>query len=167
MAFTPTGEQKDIIEADLVSQCVIACAGSGKTATAVRRMLEIRRRLGPARGYVALLSYSNVAVESFRSEYKALSHRGRDFSSRVVVATVDAFITSHIVLPHSAREMGCSRQPFLIRGGEPFLNGHKINNGTYPSPMRKRIFRVSMDSAGNVTYSLKSFKGPAIPLSKI
>lgn len=129
MDFTPTKEQLAIINADLVPQCVIACAGSGKTTTAVRRMFEIRRRLGHARGYVALLSYSNVAVENFRSEYAALSSQVRDLSPRVLIATVDAFITSHIVLPHAAREMGCTSQPFLVRGPNHDGRDEQARNG--------------------------------------
>ena len=54
--FEPTEEQRAIIDADLVSLAVVACPGSGKTTTAVRRLKEIRRRLAGSRGYVALLS---------------------------------------------------------------------------------------------------------------
>nr|WP_239483222.1 hypothetical protein [Burkholderia sp. MS455] len=36
----------------MVPLCVIACAGSGKTKTAVHRLVRIRRNLGEARGRV-------------------------------------------------------------------------------------------------------------------
>lgn len=58
MEFIATPEQAKIIEAEIVGQKVTACAGSGKTATAVRRVIEVRRQLSESRGYVALLSYS-------------------------------------------------------------------------------------------------------------
>lgn len=136
MAFSPTLEQKAIIEAPLVPQHVIACAGSGKTATAVRRLLEIRKRLGRTRGYVALLSYSNVAVDTFRAEYEKVSACASDLSDRVVIATVDSFITKNVLLPHAGRVMVSSRQPFLVHGHEPFLSAFKMFNGTHNTDIK-------------------------------
>ncbi|MGH8506916.1 MAG: UvrD-helicase domain-containing protein, partial [Stenotrophobium sp.] len=112
MDFKPTSEQKAIIEADLSSQCVIACPGSGKTATAVRRLLELRRRLGRSHAYVVLLSYSNVAVETFRREYQRLARGIPDLSPRVLIDTVDSFIVTNIVRPHGAQTMGASQAPY-------------------------------------------------------
>ncbi|MFT3736419.1 MAG: ATP-dependent helicase [Rhodocyclaceae bacterium] len=125
--FIATPEQKAIIEAELKPIAVVACPGSGKTATAVRRVAEIRRRLenDNDRGHVALLSYSNVAVDTFRSEYRLL--RGRDDGSdRVIIQTVDAFITSFLLRPHGSRVMGCTRTPFLVLGDEPFLANYRF-----------------------------------------
>jgi superfamily I DNA/RNA helicase len=78
VTITPTAEQRAAIEDSLVSQAIVACAGSGKTMSAVRRVIEIRRRMKQRKGYVALLSYSNVAVDTFRVEYDKLarSYRG-------------------------------------------------------------------------------------------
>lgn len=123
--FEPTAEQKAIIGADLSPLAVIACPGSGKTATAVRRVAEVRRRLEGTRNHVALLSYSNVAVETFRREYKSL--RGVDGDSdRVVIQTVDSFITTFVLRPHGSRVMDCERTPFLVLGGEPFLSSYRF-----------------------------------------
>jgi superfamily I DNA/RNA helicase len=123
--FDPTPEQRAIIGADLVSLAVVACPGSGKTTTAVRRLAEIRRRLAGSRGCVALLSYSNVAVDTFRNEYKLLTGRSGDHD-RVVFHTVDAFIATYLLRPHGARIMNCTRTPFLVLGGEPFLSSYAI-----------------------------------------
>lgn len=158
MAFIATREQKAIIEADPVSQQVIACAGSGKTATAVRRLRELRGRLGTARGYVALLSYSNVAVDTFREEYNNLAKDQQTLSNRVVIQTVDSFITSNILLPHAARTMGCDRQPFLVRGGEPFLNAFKVFNGQHNVDIEH--LHVSLDKGGLLVFSESSRNGP-------
>jgi superfamily I DNA/RNA helicase len=158
MAFVATTEQKAIIEADPVSQQVIACAGSGKTATAVRRLKELRGRLGTARGYVALLSYSNVAVDTFREEYNSLAKSQRTLSNRVAIQTVDSFITSNILLPHAARTMGCDRQPFLVRGGEPFLNSFKVFNGEHNVDIEH--VHVSLDGNGELAFSESSRNGP-------
>ena len=121
--FTPTPEQIAIIEAPLEPHCIIACPGSGKTATAVRRVLEVRRRLGSIRGYVALFSYSNVAVDTFRKEYLNLSSSHPGLSSRVVIETFDSFIATYLIRPHGATVMGCVNQPFLVSGSESFLKG--------------------------------------------
>lgn len=126
--FEPTPEQRAIIDADLVSLAVVACPGSGKTTTAVRRLAEIRRRLAGSRGYVALLSYSNVAVDTFRNEYRLLTGRtGED--DRVVFHTVDSFIATYLLRPHGARVMNCGRTPYLVQGGEPFLANYAVGEG--------------------------------------
>lgn len=135
-AFTPSPQQKLIIEAGLVSQRVIACAGSGKTATAVRRLAEVRRQLGASRQYVALLSYSNVAVETFRAEYAKLNAGQHGLSSRVLICTVDAFVTSHILSPHAASTMQCARRPYLVNGHEPFLKRFTFFNGKFNEEIR-------------------------------
>ncbi|MBB5428288.1 superfamily I DNA/RNA helicase [Paraburkholderia sp. JPY158] len=132
MEFQPTKEQSDIINADLSPHCVIACPGSGKTATAVRRLLKIRTRLQDARGYIALFSYSNIAVETFRGRYRELSAGLPPFADRVLIETADAFLASYILRPHGGRVMEASRAPFLVTGNEPFLRGAKISDGTYP-----------------------------------
>lgn len=126
--FEPTEEQRAIIDADLVPLAVVACPGSGKTTTAVRRLNEVRRRLADSRGYVALLSYSNVAVDTFRDEYRLLTGRSGE-DDRVVFHTVDAFIATYLLRPHGARVMRCSRTPFVVLGSEPFLANYSINLG--------------------------------------
>ena len=126
--FDPTPEQQAIIDAELVSLAVVACPGSGKTTTAVRRLAEIRRRLESSRGYVALLSYSNVAVTTFRDEYRCLTGRTGD-DDRVVFHTVDSFIATYLLRPHGARIMKCARTPFLVQGGEAFLTNYAVGEG--------------------------------------
>lgn len=125
--FEATREQAAIINAALEPLAVVACPGSGKTATAVRRVAEVRSRLEAqgSRGHVALLSFSNVAVETFRNEYRKLRERDGD-SDRVVIQTLDSFITSYVLRPHGARAMGCTRTPYLVLGGEQFLAGYRF-----------------------------------------
>jgi hypothetical protein len=64
-------KQKEILELPLVPICVTACAGSGKTRTAVHRLEAMRRLLDDRHGMIALLSFSNVAVDTFRKDYFA------------------------------------------------------------------------------------------------
>jgi superfamily I DNA/RNA helicase len=142
MEFQLTKEQAAIINADLSPQCVIACPGSGKTATAVRRLLEIRTRLRETRGHIALFSYSNIAVETFRGRYRELSAGLPAFANRVLIETADAFLASYILHPHGARVMGASRVPFLVTGDEPFLRGARISDGTYPHDISELRIRL-------------------------
>lgn len=121
----------------MVPLCVIACAGSGKTKTAVQRLVQMRRGLGNARGRVALLSFSNVAVDTFRKAYDVLA---RDLPSdvdrdRVEIDTLDGFITSTILRPHGHRTMGASQAAYLVTGGETFLGGFTFKTSTYPMPI--------------------------------
>lgn len=161
MSFQGTAEQTSIIHADLVSQRIVACAGSGKTATAVRRLFEIRRRLETQRGYVVLLSYSNTAVDTFRKEYESLSIESPQLSRRVLIATVDSFITSQILLPHASRRMGCTRQPFLVRGDEPFLKSFGVFNGTHNVSIG--TLHVSIDK-DDFVFTESSFRGVRKPV---
>jgi len=133
-----TTEQQNVVDAPMVPLCVIACAGSGKTKTAVHRLVRMRRSLGEARGRVALLSFSNVAVDTFRKAYDDLasslpSSAGR---SRVDIDTLDGFITSHIVRPHGHRTMKSSRAAFLVTGDEAFLEGFKFPTSSFPQSIK-------------------------------
>lgn len=134
-----TPEQQDIVDAPMVPLCVIACAGSGKTKTAVHRLVQIRRNLGEARGRVALLSFSNVAVETFSKAYDRLasslpSSVGR---SRVDIDTLDAFITTNIIRPHGHRTMNSTQGAFLVNGGAAFLEGFKFPTSSFPQSINK------------------------------
>jgi superfamily I DNA/RNA helicase len=127
-------EQSAIIDASLDPMAVIACAGSGKTLTAVRRLAEIRRQLGNHRGWVALLSFSNVAVDIFRQSYQPLVREMSVGSGghRVDIDTMDGFITRHVLHPHAHRTMQATQAAFLVMGGESFLSGFTFKPISYP-----------------------------------
>lgn len=127
-------EQKAIVGAPLVPLAVVACAGSGKTRTAIHRLAEIRRRLGAHRGRVALLSFSNVAVNTFRTGYWDLATElpagtGRD---RVEIDTLDSFIAGNVLRPHAYRTMEATKAAYLVTGGEPFLNAFTFKTNNFP-----------------------------------
>lgn len=130
-------EQEAIVALPLGPIAVTACAGSGKTRTAVRRLAAMRRLHTDERSLVALLSFSNVAVETFRNEYAA-AIRVRSPSRRdraVEIDTMDGFITANVLRPHGHRAMQCDCTPFLIDGREPFLNRFTVFDGkrSYPT----------------------------------
>jgi superfamily I DNA/RNA helicase len=141
-SFDPTPEQQAILDADLKSVCVIACPGSGKTATAVRRVFEIRKRIGDDSGYVLLLSFSNVAVDTFQREYEDLSRQHLAISNRVRIDTIDGLIASFIVRPHGSRLMGSIRQPFLVSGSEPFLSNYTVWGGSRPRKISSVVIKL-------------------------
>ena len=122
-----TAQQSHVVSADLGPLSVLACAGSGKTLTAVHRLLEVRQRLGRRPGRVALLSFSNIAVDTFRNEYSKLCEtQAVSPSGGVEIDTIDGFITSNILRPHAYRVMQAHRSAFLVTGTEPFLAGFKL-----------------------------------------
>jgi superfamily I DNA/RNA helicase len=132
-----TLEQQAVVDAPMEPLCVVACAGSGKTKTAVHRLVQMRRNLGNARGRVALLSFSNVAVDTFRKAYEDLAKSllpgaGK---SRVDIDTLDSFITTNIIRPHGHRTMKSACAPFLVTGGEAFLEGFKFSTSSFPQPI--------------------------------
>lgn len=130
----PSPEQSAIINAPLAPMSVIACAGSGKTHTAVRRLAEMRQLLGSHRGRVALLSFSNIAVDTFRQSYQSLALEVSvgPGGHRVDIDTLDGFITRHVLHPHAYRTMQATQAAFLATGGESFLSGFTFKPGNYP-----------------------------------
>jgi superfamily I DNA/RNA helicase len=134
-----TQEQQAVVDAPMVPLCIVACAGSGKTKTAVQRLVQMRRNLGNARGRVALLSFSNVAVDTFRKAYEILARDlpagiGRE---RVDINTLDGFITSCILHPHGHRTMGSLHNAYLVTGNESFLDGFTFKTTSYPQLITK------------------------------
>ncbi len=132
-----TSQQQSIVDAPLESMCVIACAGSGKTETAVARVAKICEELKATRSHVALLSFSNVAVNTFRDKFNAV--RPRPGRNRVTIDTFDSFLTSHVVRPHGHRTMKCDLTPFLLAGTEGFLSNPKAQYRYYSEKMKKEF----------------------------
>ncbi|MBD0704385.1 UvrD-helicase domain-containing protein [Pseudomonas sp. PSB1] len=130
-------QQQAIVDAPLVPLAVIACAGSGKTATAIHRLAAMRRQLGESRGRVALLSFSNVAVDTFRYGYQILAQMLPDGAgrSKVDIDTLDGFITSQILRPHAYRTMGANQAAYLVTGSESFLAGFTCRTANFPIPV--------------------------------
>ena len=123
-----SAEQRPIVNCQDKSVCVVACAGSGKTVTAVYRVEHLRRRLSGRRGRVALLSFSNAAVEAFLGATRRGETAGRPRLRGLppTIATFDAFLTTYVLRPHAHRTMNCQRTPFLVQGAEPFLRNKQF-----------------------------------------
>lgn len=162
--FVPSPQQKLIIEAGLVSQRVIACAGSGKTATAVRKAR--RRSAGnsahPGIRGAALVFECRGAVETFRAEYAKLTAGQQGLSNRVLICTVDAFVTSHILSPHAASTMQCARRPYLVNGHQPFLKGFIFFNGKFNEEIR---YLSAVLNGTSWNFFNTAMRGNAVPVN--
>jgi len=116
VGFVATDEQRDIIEAPLEPLCVMACPGSGKTATAVRRLAHVRAQLERSRGWVLLLSYSNTAVETFYKQYHQLASASPVSSDRVAMRCASAAsISSSARMADGERMKARSRAALRVR----------------------------------------------------
>lgn len=160
-----SAEQQAIINAPLEPMSVIACAGSGKTRTAVKRLAEIRRQMGERRGRVALLSFSNVAVDTFTQGYHKLV---RDMSlgvggDRVEIDTLDGFITRNVLHPHAHRTMGAKQAAYLVTGSEAFLNGFTFWPGKFPVSITKMQIGIK----GNTLNFSYSHNDQVVPLNTV
>ncbi|WP_440973607.1 UvrD-helicase domain-containing protein [Pseudomonas koreensis] len=151
-------EQKTVINAPLQAMAVTACAGSGKTATAIRRLIAIRQKLGDQRGRVLLLSFSNVAVNTFNDGYAQLASGLPDDANRkrVEVDTLDGFFTQHVLRPHAYRTMGAKQAAYLVFGSEPFLNGFQYWKGEKERPIPIKDLQVSLEN-GKLVFSSNSY----------
>ncbi|WP_203219275.1 hypothetical protein [Pseudomonas sivasensis] len=98
-------------------------ARSGKTATAIRRLIAVRQKMENSRGRVVLLSFSNAALNTFNKVYAQLASDLPDDANRkrVQVGTLDGFFTQHVLRPHAHRTMPSDQAAYLVSGIEPFL----------------------------------------------
>ncbi|HHF3090134.1 TPA: UvrD-helicase domain-containing protein [Vibrio alginolyticus] len=169
-------QQEAIVNAPLVSLSVIACAGSGKTRTAIHRLAKIRNDIRNDRGYIALLSFSNVAVRTFKDDYDKYmleeKSSGSVMKDRVVIETLDSFLTTNILRPHASRTMKCGSTPYLISGDESFLQNanfkflaNRDDGGSYPiSPSEINNIRIKLTPkklefflrSNNITHSISN-----------
>lgn len=131
-----SSQQQEVVDLPQGPVSVVACAGSGKTTTATHRLSTMRRLLDDRHGIVALLSFSNVAVDTFRRDYYDLTgaRSASPRQSTVEIDTVDGFLTTNVIRPHSHRTMGSPRTAFLVSGREPFLKNFTVWDGSRSHP---------------------------------
>lgn len=157
-------QQKDIIGLPLGPFAVTACAGSGKTKTAVHRLADMRTRLHDQRGTIALLSFSNVAVDTFVREYGALiaGQNGVGSVAGVEIDTLDGFFVKNVIRPHGYLEMGCPRTPFLVDGREPFLKSFTMWEKNKEISIPTAELSISLNN-GDFAFSAGKWKKTAVP----
>ena len=150
-------QQQIVVDSEPESMCIIACAGSGKTETAIQKLIKLRTDMANHRGYIALLSFTNTAIKTFREGYYGSVQKNIDrFSNRVCIETLDSFITKNILHPHSFHVMGCKSSPFLISGKEAFLRNSSFTYWYETKLGNKQP--VPREDINNVTIRVKDNK---------
>jgi hypothetical protein len=162
----PSAQQEDVINEGLSALSVIACAGSGKTFTAVRRVDAVRSQIEAGRGHVALLSFSNVAVNVFgRSYIEESAVKNRAGRSRVCIETFDGFITTNILRPHACRTMKCTCMPYLVTGSEDYLSNKKFQFWPKQAPkFPQEIDKIEVEYKSGVVDVYVRFHKSTIPI---
>lgn len=157
-SFSFSEQQRKIINAPLKDTSVIACAGSGKTETAVHRLVHIRKNLPGKHSNVALLSFSNIAVNTFKQRYNEIIKTTNNIflQNKVTIQTLDSFIIKHILNPHAYRTMKCDKLPFLLTGNENFLNNDKYKFWIKVNTEKKRPLLPK--EINNIKISIKDNK---------
>ena len=110
---------------------VEACPGSGKTGTIVTRVVERARALPPRRG-IAVLSFTNSAVEEFEQRLNKMGeiHLGR---LPHFLGTVDSFIRTYLFNPGGAP--GCALRPTVIDSWRTLDREVRLNGrAAFPGP---------------------------------
>lgn len=122
----------------------------------------MRELMGNSRGRITLLSYSNVAVETFQKDYRTLQRNQRPGSqgSLVDIATLDSFFTANVLGPHGHRTMNAPRASYLVSGGEPFLKGFTFDGNGFPMSVTE--LKVSLKGGTPSYYA--AYKSSKIPV---
>jgi AAA domain len=162
----PSAQQEDVINEDLSALSVIACAGSGKTFTAVRRVDSVRSQIEAERGHVALLSFSNVAVDVFGKSYiEEAGVKNRAGRSRVCIETFDSFITTNILRSHACRTMNCTCMPYLVAGNEDYLSNKNFQFWPKQTPkFPQEIDKIEVEYKSGVVDVYARFHKSTIPI---
>lgn len=95
-----TGEQ-EAFATYAGSAFVHACPGAGKTRTIIARLTRIAAAL-PARHGVAVLSFTNSAVDEFRERCRAAALDSL-LRHPSFMGTLDAFVRHFVVLPEGVQ----------------------------------------------------------------
>lgn len=121
---------------------VKACPGSGKTYTVAARFADIMTKWEMHHRGMALLSFTNVALEEIDHKLRTEFGFIRGIQYPHFLGTLDNFLNKHIFLPFGSLEMGCNKRPLLI--GPPVNDFDPIGkNGWYWGLKDLAYFRYS------------------------
>ena len=113
LAQKPTREQRDAIFADELEFLLRAAPGSGKTWTSCRRFIWRGANWPHSAGGLALLSFTNAAIQEFQEATISVGRREL-LSDPNYVGTFDAFVERFILAPFGHLITGASRRPKLL-----------------------------------------------------
>jgi superfamily I DNA/RNA helicase len=127
LAQNPSDEQKAAIFADEVEFLLRATPGSGKTWTSCRRFLWRLEQWTDLDGGLALLSFTNTAVNEFERA-SVSAGRGHSTKNAHFVGTFDSFVEKFIITPFGHLILKKSKRPRLHLGPKPGeRNNTKLN----------------------------------------
>ena len=118
LSQNPTEQQQDAIFSDGLEYLLRAAPGSGKTWTSCRRFIW-RGANWPYRvGGLALLSFTNVAINEFKIATTKVGRREL-LSDPNYVGTFDSFVERYILSPFGHLINGSTMRPKLFLGPRP------------------------------------------------
>ncbi|MEM7619752.1 MAG: UvrD-helicase domain-containing protein [Pseudomonadota bacterium] len=164
-----TQEQEFAIKELPALSSVISCPGSGKTLTAALRMANRLSTWEHKSSGIALLSHTNVAIDSFTKEFIKLGYSGLPQLPHFV-GTLDGFLTQFLLANFGHLVMNCQRKPTLIHGGEKFLENNDfkvwfpLKNGANKHPVKVSdlCIGLSQDSKPYIYQDLHQTERPPV-----
>jgi hypothetical protein len=155
----PSDEQSRYLNNASATSLLLACPGSGKTKTGVRRFLHRCAAVDP-RG-VVYLSFTNVAVEE--AQRRARASNAILFGYPNIVSTLDAFFRAYIFAPFIGSELQADvPEPRIVDDLEPLPKDLTADNALklwdladYPIP----CWNVKSVRRGNESIAFKALLG--------
>lgn len=163
-----TAEQKSVIEDASPSAAIISCPGSGKTFTTALRMAHRLNNWQSRYSGIALLSHTNIAINSFEKQFREIGYPALPKLPHFV-GTLDGFITRFLLSNFGHIVMGCSRPPTLVNGTEGFLSNQQQLNVMFAKkpkgqfPISVAQLRVGLNNDGTAYLFTTHGKGETLP----
>ncbi len=163
-----TAEQKSVIENASASAVIISCPGSGKTFTTALRMAQRLKNWQSRCSGIALLSHTNIAINSFEEQFRELGYIALPKLPHFV-GTLDGFITQFLLSNFGHIVMKCSRQPSLVNGNEKFLSNQQQLNVQFAKgvsgqfPINIGELMIGLNTNGTPYIYSSQGKGMALP----
>src|SRR5579859_2551445 len=112
VALDLSPQQRDVVAAR-GRVVVVAAPGSGKTKTVAYRVAQLLARRDSNVGGVAVLSFTNNAVEEIIAQ---LAWLGVNYPVPIphFIGTIDSFLTQQVFGPYAHAVMGCGRAPQIV-----------------------------------------------------
>jgi len=114
----PTDQQSNAIFAEELEFLLRAAPGSGKTWTSCRRFIWRGANWNYSAGGLALLSFTNAAIQEFKAATIKVGRRNL-LSHPNYVGTFDAFVERYIISPFGHLIVGLTKRPKLFISPRP------------------------------------------------
>jgi DNA helicase-2/ATP-dependent DNA helicase PcrA len=152
-------EQRKAVECD-EHVCVASCPGSGKTRTAIARILRCLNTVRDTSRRIACITYTHAAVDEIESRLRRFSES--DDQLYYEVSTIHSFCLNHILRPFG------NLLPELKDGFQVFASDHQLWHDIVKLLVRKHRIDGRRDSDfERVTRTLGGgfYTPPSIPLA--